>query len=325
MKSERLLNLVIMLLVARTPVTKERIRQVIEGYQGSSDEAFEKMFERDKAELRALGIPLEVGYTDPFFEDEQGYLIARDSFELPELDLTADEAAVLGLAARTWRHAGLAETTAQALLKLRAAGYDVDQEALDTLHPRLEVDEPAFDQVWDATVTRTPISFCYARPDQAEPNERRLQPWGLVTRDERWYVIGHDLDRTATRMFRLSRMSGEVRPIGAPGSYELPPDLNLNGLAHDLGPQPPSATAILLARPGRATSLRRRRGAVCEATEVVQPGLPGIWDRLQVPTRSLDWLAADVVGYLGDVVALEPAALVDAVTARLDEAVECAR
>src|SRR4051812_40646206 len=105
------MNLVIMLLVARTPVTKDRIRDVIEGYQSSSDEAFEKMFERDKAELRALGVPLELASIDKYFDDELGYRIARDAFELPEIDLEPDELAVLGLAARVWEHAGLAATT----------------------------------------------------------------------------------------------------------------------------------------------------------------------------------------------------------------------
>ena len=105
-KSERLLNLVILLLVARNYTTKEQIRALMEPYRASSDEAFDRMFERDKDDLRALGIPLEVGFVDKFFEDEQGYRIKRDAFELPAIDFSADEVAVLGLAARVWRHAG---------------------------------------------------------------------------------------------------------------------------------------------------------------------------------------------------------------------------
>ncbi len=121
-KSERLLNLLILLLVSRSFVTKDRIRDVIDDYRGGSDEAFEKMFERDKDELRSLGIPIEVGHLDAFFEDEVGYRIKRDAFELPQLELEPDEAAVVGLAARVWQHAGLADATSQALLKLKAAG-----------------------------------------------------------------------------------------------------------------------------------------------------------------------------------------------------------
>src|ERR1700712_5844905 len=134
-KSERLVNLVILLLVARNYTTKEQIRALMEPYRDSSDEAFDRMFERDKDDLRALGIPLEVGYVDKFFEDEQGYRIKRDAFELPEIDFTADEVAVLGLAAQVWRHAGLAAATSDALVKLKAAGLSFDREQLDQVAP----------------------------------------------------------------------------------------------------------------------------------------------------------------------------------------------
>src|SRR5215208_3407330 len=144
-----------MLLVSRTYVTKDRIREVIEGYDKDNDEAFEKMFERDKEELRALGIPIELGFVDKFFEDEQGYRIKRDAFELPEIDFAADEVAVLGLAARVWRHAGLAAATSDALVKLKAAGLSFDREQLDQVAPALVAEEPAFEAMWQATVHRT--------------------------------------------------------------------------------------------------------------------------------------------------------------------------
>ncbi len=121
-KSERLINLLITLLVARTYVTKDRLREVIEPYREAGDDAFEKMFERDKEELRSLGIPIEVGYVDRAFEDEPGYRIERSAFELPDIDLEPEEAAVIGLAARVWQHAGLAAATSDALVKLKAAG-----------------------------------------------------------------------------------------------------------------------------------------------------------------------------------------------------------
>ena len=84
-KSERLLNLLIMLLVQRRYVAKERIREIL--YPGSSDDAFEKMFERDKEELRSLGVPIEVGSLDAYFDDEPGYRIRPDEFALPEISL----------------------------------------------------------------------------------------------------------------------------------------------------------------------------------------------------------------------------------------------
>jgi proteasome accessory factor B len=314
-KSERLLNLVIMLLVSRNYVTKERIREVIEGYRGSEDEAFEKMFERDKAELRALGIPLELGHVDRFFEDEQGYRIARDAFELPDVDLEPDEVAVLGLAARVWQHAGLASATSQALVKLRAAGHDVDRQALDVLQPRVEADEPAFDDMWASTISRTPVRFLYRRPADTEPTLRHLDPWGVVTSRERWYVVGFDRDRGAPRMFRLSRVEGPVTADGRPGSFEVPPGTDVRALTANLNPSRPTVQATVLARQGAAVLLRRR--ALEVTADVSGPDDASSWDRLTLSTYSHEQLAGDVLSHLGDVVAVDPPALRDLVVTRL--------
>lgn len=314
-KSERLMNLVIMLLVARTPVTKDRIREVIEGYQTSSTDAFEKMFERDKAELRALGIPLELAPIDKFFDDEQGYRIARDAFELPEIDLEPDELAVLGLAARVWQHAGLAATTSHALVKLKAAGYEVDRDALEVLQPRVEADDPAFDPLLEFTISRTPVTFAYKRPTDETATRRRLEPWAVVTSRERWYVVGKDLDRDATRMFRLSRIQGEVTRDGNPGSFEVPAGTDLRALTSSLTPPRPTEEATVLARHGSAVLLRRRATSA-EGPVTGPDGTPG-WDRLVVPTFSSADFAGEVVAHLGDVVAVEPPELRTLVEERL--------
>ena len=97
-KAERLMNLTICLLVARTYITKDRIRQAVDGYHDLTDEAFDRMFDRDKDELRVLGIPIELGSVVRGFDDEVGYRIHRDQFELPEITLEADEAAVRSVA-----------------------------------------------------------------------------------------------------------------------------------------------------------------------------------------------------------------------------------
>ena len=105
-KTERLLNLLIMLLVQRHFVPKDRIRAIL--YPDSTDDAFEKMFERDKDDLRSIGVPIEVGQMDAYFDDEPGYRVRPDEFQLPRIELAADEAAVIGLATRVWGHARLA-------------------------------------------------------------------------------------------------------------------------------------------------------------------------------------------------------------------------
>jgi proteasome accessory factor B len=301
-KSERLVNLVILLLVARNYTTKEQIRALMEPYRASSDEAFDRMFERDKDDLRALGIPLEVGFVDKFFEDEQGYRIKRDAFELPAIDFTADEVAVLGLAARVWRHAGLAAATSDALVKLKAAGLTFDREQLEQVQPTLAAEEPAFEAMWQATVHRTPVEFDYSRAGQRDASTRHVQPWGVVTAQGRWYVAGLDTDRGEPRMFRLSRIVSKVTPTGPPGAFTVPDGTDLRALSQSLAPRQPDRSAVVLARPGAANGLRTR-ARVTDRDVPGPDGSPG-WDRLEVPYVSESDFAGELLGY-ADAVAVE--------------------
>ena len=314
-KSERLLNLVILLLVARNYTSKEQIRQLMEPYRASSDEAFDRMFERDKDDLRALGIPLETGFVDKFFEDEHGYRIKRDAFELPAIDFTADEVAVLGLAARVWRHAGLAAATSDALVKLKAAGLSFDREQLEQVQPTLVAEEPAFESMWQATVHRTPVQFDYSRAGQRDATTRHVEPWGVVTAQGRWYVAGLDTDRGEPRLFRLSRIVSEVMTTGEPGSFTVPEGTDLRAMSASLAPRDPDCSAVVLARSGAANGLRRR--AAVTATGVTGPdGTPG-WDQLDVPYVSEADFAGELLGYADAVVVESPDELRAAVRDRL--------
>ena len=318
-KSERLLNLLITLLVSRTYVGKARIREVIEDYRTAGDDAFEKMFERDKDELRSLGVPIEVGYVDRAFEDEPGYRVERSAFELPQIDLEPDEAAVVGLAARVWQHAGLAATTTQALVKLKAAGVGVDRAALDVVQPQLTAEEPAFESFWDATRTRTEVTFDYRRSTAADAAPRRLQPWGVVSYRGRWYVVGHDVDRADSRMFRLSRVQGAVRNASRAQSYDIPPGTDLRELTQMLAPPRPDRSAVVLVREGAGHGLRRHARPAEGGT--AREG----WDRLEVDFASAETLADEVLEYGADVVVVEPPEVRDDVVARLERVVGAAR
>ena len=160
-RAERLVNLVIALLGTRQYVTAARIRAIVPGYEpddgtARADEAFKRMFERDKAELREMGVPLETGRTS-VFDTEDGYRIARADYELPEITLTGEEAAAVGLALRLWQSAQLAGAAQGALVKLRAAGVDVDRGALEVAQPRPTPDEPSFEAFWQAGSERRPV------------------------------------------------------------------------------------------------------------------------------------------------------------------------
>ncbi|MBM9459066.1 WYL domain-containing protein [Nocardioides sp. zg-536] len=300
-KSERLLNLLIMLLVQRRPIGKDRIRGLL--YAGSSPEAFEKMFERDKDELRSLGVPVEVAPLDPLFSDEVGYRIPPDAFALPDVALTPQEAAVVGIASRVWQHATMAQVTSDAVRKLTAAGIDVDLDALDITGPLLTADEPAFDACWFAVCERVEIAFDYRRPGADAPTTRHLQPWGVVRSAGRWYVVGHDVDRGAERVFRLSRVVGPVRTASTPGAYEVPADVDLRAITRRLDPPARTEHATLLVRAGAGHLFRRD-------AERVQPGVEGpdahsVWDLVEVRRRS-ESLVEEVLAEGPDVVLLAP-------------------
>jgi len=314
-KSERLLNLLIMLLVQRRYISKDRIRAIL--YPDSTEDGFEKMFERDKEELRSLGVPIEVGQMDAYFDDEPGYRIPPDEFALPDIDLEPDEAAVVGLATKVWQHATLAKATTEAVRKLQAVGVPVDVTQLDIAQPRLTADEPAFDAFWQAVQERTPLEFDYLRAGDQEPQTRHLQPWGVARYSGRWYAVGFDTDRRAERVFRLSRVQGAVRRKGPPGSYEIPPGTDVRDIARRLAPPRITETVVLLARPGAAVPLRR----AADRTEEGVRGPDGShgWDRLVLTRGAID-MADEVLGYGPSVYVESPEALREIVVARLREA-----
>ncbi|MGI8767637.1 MAG: helix-turn-helix transcriptional regulator [Propionibacteriaceae bacterium] len=312
-KSERLLNLTICLLSTKRYLPKEEIRKVVAGYQGQNDVAFERMFERDKDELRALGIPIETGTIDHYFEDEKGYRIPPASFELPPIELAADEAAVLGVAARAWRETTMASATLSAMSKLRGAGIEPDTNRLAALEPIVTAREPSFAALMQAARDRVRVRFTYR-----DNKERTLEPWGLTSSKGRWYVIGRDVDRDDTRMFRLSRISSDPRSVSKQGAFSAPADLDLRALARSLEPPELTATAVLALRRNKAPALRRR-GTPIPPTG--QPWsdvtLPEGFEVFEVGFSSRQFLVSEVASHAADVLVLHPPELRDRVVEHL--------
>jgi proteasome accessory factor B len=308
-KTERLLSLVVCLLSAGRYLTASQIREAVPGYP-ESFEAFKRMFERDKDELRELGIPLETGVSASF-DDEPGYRIPRQAYELPEMRLEPDEAAVLGLAARVWRRAELAGAAAGALLKLRAAGIDAEETTQPGIEPRLQTGEAAFGPLWQAVRDRRPVTFVHRTAGRSSSQQRRLEPWGVVNRHGRWYVAGLDTDRGETRVFRLSRIKGPVRFSGPPGTVTVPADADVRELVREWDSEPPRREALLRVRQGAGYGLRR--GARGAAPDPQHEG----WDLVRIPFSDVGWYGEDLASFGPDVVVLEPADLRDAVIGRL--------
>lgn len=314
-KTERLLNLVICLLATRRFLTRQQIRRAVDDYaRCESDAAFERMFERDKDELRDLGIPIQTGSTSALFDDEIGYRIDREAYALPEVSFEPDELAVLGLASRVWQQASLAGPASRALLKLTAdsAGADSDESSLLGIEQRVRTSEPAFEPLYQAVRDRRPVRFPYRVARIEEAVERHLEPWGIVSWRGRWYVVGHDRDRRATRVFRLSRVVGPVVPIGSPGEVVVPEGVDIRGIVVSMDSEPQQGDAVIQVRSGAGFFLRRR------ASSVSPDGAdPEHWDLVKLPYRDVEALADELSGYGSAVVALEPPELRAAVVRRL--------
>lgn len=309
------MNLVIALLTTRQFLTKAQIRDSVSGYRGDKVDAgaFERMFERDKKDLRDLGIEVDTGSNDAYFDDEIGYRIQRDTFELQDIQFTTEEAAVVGLAAQVWQHAGLASQSSDALVKLKAAGVAIDVSALTIVEPQLSANEPSFDRMWEAATGRIPVNFDYQRPGQ-QAETRHIQPWGVFSWHGRWYMAGFDLDRQSSRVFRLSRVSGKVTLAGEPGSYDIPKGTDLRAIAQALFGQPAIDAATVRVRTGRCQDLRRR----AETTTTIDDE----WDEIAVNYASPWQLAAEVASFGPDAVAIEPPEVREQVMANLHKAAE---
>ncbi|MDQ2959073.1 MAG: WYL domain-containing protein, partial [Actinomycetota bacterium] len=250
-RQQRLVSLVLCLLSTRQFITAERIRDTVEGYHtaedvSNPDEAFKRSFERDKAELRELGIPLETGRNSAF-DVEDGYRIARKDFELPPIDFTADEAAAVGLAARLWSTASLATEARTALIKLRAAGIEIDEPPGADALPPLAGNEPALPDLMAAVSGHRVIQFEHRKPAADSAEKRVVEPWGVLSWRGRWYLVGHDRGRGEIRSFRLDRIQGEVRTLGGAAKTRRPAELDMLALVRGANQQPHQQAQVRVA------------------------------------------------------------------------------
>ncbi len=310
--SERLLDLVIALVNTSGRMTKQQVRSSVAGYQDAvSDEAFERMFERDKDTLRELGVPV-LTVTDARHGDDVGYRIDLDAYALPAVQLTPAELGVLSLAGQVWQDASLRADTTRALTKLKAVGEGPSATDLVAgLAPRVRAGGSGFGPLVEAVQERRAVRFTYRAATTGEVRERTVEPWRLLARRGGWVLVGRDRDRGAARSFRLGRIQGGVRPVGPAGAFGPPtPEEMADALAAwTPGPERVAALAVV---PDRAAALRARAvdHEALDASSV--SGADAVLaerDLVHVPYRSTWELAEELVAYGAAVVVLAPADL----------------
>jgi proteasome accessory factor B len=183
------------------------------------------MFERDKDDLRNLGISIEVGSFDPLFEDEAGYRILTSSYRFQLGELSPREIAILSMAAQAWRGEALDSNALSVLIKLKSIGVESDFSSLPALAPQATPVHEGIASVMRAIATKTTISFSYY--GQSLVTETRVvEPFGAGSTHGHWYIIGRDLLRKEMRVFRFDRISGDIAFQGKPSSYDIPEDFS---------------------------------------------------------------------------------------------------
>jgi len=231
-KIERLINLTAYLLDSSKPITLEELKETV--YRGQSGGvALRRMFERDKEELRDMGIDVKVvkrGDEDP------GYTIDRGDYYLPHLDLTPEERVSLTMVSRLFLGSGtpFSGPAHSALLKLAfdedAAGVAVE-EAVPHVHwVGVPGERAALTDILDGLVRRKLLSFSYRSLDATEPIEREVEPYGLFNRDGHWYLAGKCHLRGEIRCFKLDRISAEVtvnKTAPRTPDFEVPPGFDI--------------------------------------------------------------------------------------------------
>jgi proteasome accessory factor B len=237
-KLERQLNLVSYLLSARAPVPFSDMREQVVGYDDeASPDAIEKRFDRDKQDLRAIGVVIEYKAEDP--SGKAGYVIDKQGYFLPELTLDPEDAMLLAVLQRAH---GVVDDPVGRNLKSALAKLTIDSQLPEPLRESVteqhllslerdaDTQRAHLEPLGEAVAHRKRVVFRYSAAATGKTEKRAVKPYGLGLADGNWYLVGFDEDRGAIRNFRLDRIQGRVTPVvrRGRGEYEVPADFDIS-------------------------------------------------------------------------------------------------
>ena len=251
-KSERLINLTMALLASRRYMSKSQIFKSVAGYTGSP-ETMERMFERDKNDLRELGLDIEVGTEDPLFDDEAGYRInpQRYTFDIGEID--SEELSLLSLAASRWQNSLFSKNGQRAIRKVESIASPHEEQNLSLPFMRTEIPADHFEVLWEAVESRRIIHFTYHGLNETH---RRVAPYGLGLSDGFWYLIGLDLEKEGIRRFKVVRTDPDLTAEKNINQFVRPIDFNLGQELSMPSDSQEERTATVRLRVGKSQELR---------------------------------------------------------------------
>ena len=295
-KTERLVNLTMALLGTKRYMSKSEIFRRVAGYSGSS-ETKERMFERDKDDLRTLGIEIEVASHDPFFEDEVGYRIRAELFQLRE-KFDSEELGLVSLALGLIGGSDLGETTHSLNRRINSLAVSpITPEAFRL--SEIDINESGLTELLKALSERRTVLFKYRKEGTSKDEDRRVNPLGLSAWRGGWYLVGEDLDRDDVRVFKLSRINSRIDTSGPINSYVIPEDFSAKDYLVML--KPGEYSVAVKVRRALALNLRNSAESVTQ--------LDDDWDLLKVNFKDQEQALRELLWMGPDVVVEEPAEL----------------
>lgn len=320
---ERVFSLVLALVASPQGLTKSELLSSVYGYSqrydlAESDGSLERQFERDKAQIRELGIPIETidSPLEPGNNQLTRYRISKERLQLPDdVRFTADELMLLKLASLAWSEGSLGVESRWSSMKLTSLGVDLDVRNLG-IAPRLSILEPAAPALQLAIGEGKVVCFDYRLPSRSSALTRRVAPLRLHRAEGRWHLIAYDLDRNDSRVFLLSRIASEVVVT----QEEFDPALteHLDTALTELLRLREEQRAVVSVRKGSAAEARLEpRGDAGPTFSDADHGEDDTRD-ISLGTLDLFAFADELAGYGDEAVVLEPAQLRDGVAAKLE-------
>lgn len=296
-KTERLINLTLALLSSKRYLAKSEIFNNVAGYSGSP-ETMERMFERDKDELRNLGIQIEVRALDPLFEDDQGYLIDSDTFQINPNDFSQEEIFLLTMAANLWHGSALQKDSKAALLKIQSLDGLVATNTVASPVIEDNEDSKKLLLIFDAVERFITLEFEY------KGTIRQVKPYGIYTRSGFWYLAAQEND--LVKSFKVVRIGQTIRATSKAQGFAKPSEFKLSAFLEDIN-APTTSKAEVRIRKNQALALRKRH----KVEEVDSE-----WDKLFIDYIFEEDLIESLLWYGSNLVVISPTSIRDQIIHR---------
>ena len=312
----RQFSLIHAMLASRFGLTIDEILGTVDGYRDTFDPysakslaAVTKSFERDKKDIRDLGIVIQTRSPADASNDNHGvrYLIDPATYVLPpDVEFSRSEIALLQLAARAWQHGSMNKEALRALNKLRSLGIEPDS-SLTGVRPRISGWNSAVNEFGEILSENGIAAFDYLKPGEATPVTRQGAPLALIDWNGLWYLLAWDLDRQAERTFLVSRVTTVPRMV--PGKrHERPSDDFAARLTAELEELAARNIARVRAVPDSDADFRL----------TAKYGSADSRGDISIPTADLDLLADELSEFATDIEVVAPEELRSRITRRFE-------